>query len=199
MRGNLGNFCLYLPPRCFHCTQKVNFSRYVSGMCQVCVRSVVLYGSQMAGVRYVSGVLFSMACVRCSMCQVCVRSVVLYGSQMAGVRYVSGVLFSMAVRWQVSGMCQECCSLMAMSPGKWKRSLESRREMTGRKVGGEMSKVKCVDYMKQNEMIQPIILAGCKVIGRKKYLERYNRILPIFVAVYCKSIGILHRDESGIR
>ena len=53
------------------------------------VRSVVLYGSEMAGV----------------------RSVVLYGSEMAGVRHVSGVLFSMVVRWQVSGMCQECCSL----------------------------------------------------------------------------------------
>ena len=25
-------------------------------------------------------------------------------------RQVSGVLFSMIVRWQVSGMCQECCS-----------------------------------------------------------------------------------------
>ena len=49
------------------------------------VRSVVLYGSEMAGAG--------------------VRSVVLYGSQ------VSGVLFSMVVRWQVSGMCQECCSL----------------------------------------------------------------------------------------
>ena len=39
------------------------------------------------------------------------RSVVLYGSEMAGVRQLSGVLFSMIVRWQVSGMCQECCSL----------------------------------------------------------------------------------------
>ena len=30
---------------------------------------------------------------------------------MAGDRQVLGVLFSMIVRWQVSGMCQECCSL----------------------------------------------------------------------------------------
>ena len=45
------------------------------------------------------------------MCQACVRSVVLYDSEMAGVRQVSGVLFSMIVRWQVTGMCQECCSL----------------------------------------------------------------------------------------
>ena len=29
-------------------------------MCQACVRSVVLYGSEMAGDRQVSGVLFSM-------------------------------------------------------------------------------------------------------------------------------------------
>ena len=50
---------------------------------------LLFYGSEMAGV----------------------RSVVLYGSEMAGVRHVSGVLFSMVVRWQVSGMCQECCSL----------------------------------------------------------------------------------------
>ena len=51
--------------------------------------SVVLYGGEMAGV----------------------RSVVLYGGKMAGVRQVSGVLFSMVVRGQVSGRCQECCSL----------------------------------------------------------------------------------------
>ena len=56
-------------------------------------RSVVLYGSEMAGVRHVSGVF------------------VLYDSEMAGVRHVSGVLFSMVVRWQVTGRCQECCSL----------------------------------------------------------------------------------------
>ena len=50
----------------------------------------------MAGVRCVSGVLFSMV-VRWQWdgrCQVRVRSVVLYGSEMA-------------VRWQVSGACQE--------------------------------------------------------------------------------------------
>ena len=63
----------------------------------------------MAGVRHVSGVLFSMV-VRWQV-QACVRSVVLYGSEMPGVRQVSGVLFAMIVRWQVSGMCQECCSL----------------------------------------------------------------------------------------
>ena len=40
-----------------------------------------------------------------------VRSVVLYDGKMAGVRQVSGVLFSMVVRGQVSGRCQECCSL----------------------------------------------------------------------------------------
>ena len=51
--------------------------------------SVVLYGGEMAGV----------------------RSVVLYGDEMAGVRQMSGVLFSIVVRWQVSGRCQECCSL----------------------------------------------------------------------------------------
>ena len=53
------------------------------------VRSVVYYGSEVADVRQVSGVLFSMV-----------------------VRWqVSGVLFTMVVRWQVSGMCQECYSL----------------------------------------------------------------------------------------
>ena len=57
------------------------------------VRSVVYYGGEVAGVRH--GVM----------------SVVLYGGEMAGVRHVSGVLFSMVVRWQVSGRCQECCSL----------------------------------------------------------------------------------------
>ena len=41
----------------------------------------------------------------------------LYGGEMAGVRSVvlyggeMGVLFTMVVRWQVSGMCQECYSL----------------------------------------------------------------------------------------
>ena len=34
-----------------------------------------------------------------------------YDSEMAGVRHVLGVLFSMVVRWQVSGMRQECCPL----------------------------------------------------------------------------------------
>ena len=61
---------------------------------------MVLYGSEMAGVRRVSGVLFCMV-VRwqvSGVCQACVRSVVLYGSEMADVRRVSGV-------------CQECCSL----------------------------------------------------------------------------------------
>ena len=62
------------------------------------VRSVVLYGCEMAGVRSV--VLYGSEMAG-------VRSVVLYGSE----RQVSGVLFSMVVRWQVSGMCQECCSL----------------------------------------------------------------------------------------
>ena len=53
------------------------------------VRSVVYYGSEVPGVRQVSGVLFSMV-----------------------VRWqVSGVLFTMVARWQVSGMCQECYSL----------------------------------------------------------------------------------------
>ena len=84
-------------------------------MCQACVRSVVLYGSEhVSGMcqeccslcsEWQSGVLFSMVS------GAGVRSVVLYGSEMAGVRHVSGVLFSMVVRWQVSGMCQECCSL----------------------------------------------------------------------------------------
>ena len=78
-------------------------------MCQACVRSVVLYDSEMAGVRHVSGVLFSMI-VSWHVAGM-FRSVFLYGSEMAGVRQVSGVLFSMIVRWQVSGMCQECCSL----------------------------------------------------------------------------------------
>ena len=50
---NLGNFCRYLPPRCFHCSKKVKDF-------QACVRSVVLYGSEMAGFRYVLGVLFFM-------------------------------------------------------------------------------------------------------------------------------------------
>ena len=45
------------------------------------------------------------------MCQACDSNVVLYSSEMSGVRHVSGVLFAMIVRWQVSGMCQECCSL----------------------------------------------------------------------------------------
>ena len=45
------------------------------------------------------------------MWQACVRSVVHYGSEMAGDRQVPGVLFSMIVRWQVSGMRQECCPL----------------------------------------------------------------------------------------
>ena len=58
-------------------------------MCQACVRSVVLYVSEMVGVRHV----------------------VLYVSEMAGVRHVPGVLSSKLVRWQVSGMCQECCAL----------------------------------------------------------------------------------------
>ena len=49
---NLGSVCLYLPPRCFHCAQKVK--------CSIHVRNVVLYGSEMAGVRYMLGVLFSM-------------------------------------------------------------------------------------------------------------------------------------------
>ena len=69
----------------------------------------------MAGVRHVSGVLFSMVVrwqvVHYVRWQAGVRSVVLYDSEMAGVRHVSGVLFSMVVRWQVTGMCQECCSL----------------------------------------------------------------------------------------
>ena len=73
----------------------------------------------MAGVRHVSGVLFSMI-VRWQVSGMCLygsemagvaRSVVRYDSEMAGARHVSGVLFSMVVRWQVSGMCQECCSL----------------------------------------------------------------------------------------
>ena len=66
------------------------------------VRSVVLYGSEVAGVRSVVLYGGEMAGV---------RSGVLYGGEMAGVRQVSGVLFSMVVRWQVSGRCQECCSL----------------------------------------------------------------------------------------
>ena len=45
------------------------------------------------------------------MCQACDSNVVLHSSAMAGVKQVSGVLFPMIVRWQVSGMCQECCSL----------------------------------------------------------------------------------------
>ena len=59
--------------------------------CQVSgsVRSV-LYGSEMAGEEW---------------------SVVLYGSELAGDTQI-GVLFSMIVRWQVSGMRQECCSSM---------------------------------------------------------------------------------------
>ena len=72
--------------RCVRHVSGVLFSMVVrwqvSGMCHECVRSVVLYGSEMAGV---SGML-SMV-VRC-----------------AGVRHVSGVLFSMVVRWQVSGV-----------------------------------------------------------------------------------------------
>ena len=45
------------------------------------------------------------------MCQACFSSVVLYSSEMSGVRHVSGVLFDMIVRWQMSGMSQECFSL----------------------------------------------------------------------------------------
>ena len=29
---NLGNLCLHLLPRCFHCIQKVTFPRHVSGV-----------------------------------------------------------------------------------------------------------------------------------------------------------------------
>ena len=78
-------------------------------MCQSCDSNVVLYSSEMSGVRHVSGVLFAMI-VRWQVSDMC-RSLVLYGSEMAGDRQVSGVLFSMVVRWQVPGMFQEICSL----------------------------------------------------------------------------------------
>ena len=63
----------------------------------------------MAGDRQVSEVLFSM--IVSGMCQSCDSNVVLYSSEMSGVRHVSGVLFAMVVRWQVSDMCKESCSL----------------------------------------------------------------------------------------
>ena len=63
------------------------------------VRSVVLYGGEMAGVRHVSGVLFSM--VVDGRCQAGVRSVVLYGSdEVAGGR---GVVY---YGGEVDGRCQ---------------------------------------------------------------------------------------------
>ena len=62
---NLGNFCLYLPQMCSLCTKGNIFQEFV--------RSIVLYGSEIAGVKHVSGVLFSVV-VRLqvsSMCQEC--------------------------------------------------------------------------------------------------------------------------------
>ena len=64
--------------------------------------SVVLYGGEMAGVRHVSGVLFTMV-MRWQVPGVLFSMVVRW--------QVSGVLFSMVVRWQVSGRCQGCGSL----------------------------------------------------------------------------------------
>ena len=61
-------------------------------MCQACDRSVVL---------------IVVRCQESGMCQSAVR----YDSEMAGARHVPGDFFSMVVRWQVSGRCQECCSL----------------------------------------------------------------------------------------
>ena len=62
-------------------------------MCQACVRSVVLYDSEVTCDRHVSEVLYSMV-MRWQVTGRCV-----------------GVLFSIIVRWQVSGVWQECFSL----------------------------------------------------------------------------------------
>ena len=64
----------------------------------------------MAGIRHVSGVLFTMIVRWQGDRQV---SGVLFstGSEMAGVSHAPRVLFSMIVRWHMAGMCQECCSL----------------------------------------------------------------------------------------